>query len=213
MTVGFNSTPELDAQEPTKESLVDVVEGRPIVRLPNYTDSERCQRCERKNDLRYRYDLPEEEETFLDGHRVRLLCVYNPDPREGQGWVVTAAYHLDHPMKERERAASTGVAQAQVTVRLDQTGWTYEQQGFDDNDSYEHHVEDASVARDLEFDWFSPIDDGEEREPINEPDENGHIELKPTDPRPNWPAEENEWREKIMRENDDWDDEIPTTHI
>jgi len=215
MTVGFNSTPDLDEQDPTEESLIDVLEGRPLVRLPNNVDNERCKRCEEKNRIRRDYDMPETDPALLDGHRVRLVCSYNPDPSEGEGWVVGAVHHLDHPMKDKDDVSVPGAAQAQVTVELDQTGWTYTQPALaDDEDGpVETYVEDRSVARDAKIEWFSPIGDGEERPPIREPDKHGLVDLKPTDPRPNWPEEENEWREEIMREHDDWNDEIPTFHL
>jgi hypothetical protein len=214
MSVGFNCTPELSEQEPTKESLVDVIEDRPLVRLPNVVDEEWCKRCDEKNEVRRDYGLTEKDGSLLDGHRVRLICGYDPDPNEGQGWVVRAVYHLTHPMKDKEDVAIPEQAQAQVTVELDNTGWTYTQPSFeDDEEVVETHVEDRSVARDVEIEWFSPIGEGEEREPIREPDEHGMIELKPTDPRPNWPEEENEWRKELMQEHDDWNDDTSTTYL
>lgn len=212
MTVGFDCTPDLDEQEPTKDSLADVVEDRPLVRLPNIVDEEWCVRCEQKNDVRRSYGLPEEDGRLHDGHRVRILCSYNPDPSEGNGWVVRAVYHLTHPMKDKEDVSVPGEAQAQLTVELDNTGWTYTQPalGDDEDGPVETHVEDRSVARDAEIEWFSPIGDGEERAPIREPDEHGIVELKRTDPRPSWPEEENEWRKELMQEHNDWTDDIPT---
>lgn len=210
MTVGFNSTPELEKQAPSPESLVDVLEDRPIVRIPNLVDDEYCHRCDEKNRVRRQYNMAQEDPSLLDGHRVRLLCTYNPDPSECEGWVVRGVHHLPHPMKDKEAVAVPGLAQAQVTAELDRTGWTYTQAPLgDDDEPHEFHVEDRSVARDVEVEWFSPIGDGEEREPIREPDEHGTVELKRTDPRPGWPAEENEWRKEIMQAHDDWTDAIP----
>lgn len=40
------------------------------------------------------------------------------------------------------------------------------------------------------------MDEGQEREP----DENGMVQPEPTDPIPDWPDEENEWRKEIIQE-------------
>jgi len=209
-----SATPPADEQAPTRESLADVLTDRPLVRVPNRVRSEICQRCEEKNSDRMKYDRATRDPTFEDGERVILICVYNAEDEEYQGWRVTAAHHTDHPMKPKDEVSLPGQAQAQVTARLDREGWTYTQPPIGDEiEATEYHVEDRSVVREAEVDWFSPVEEGKEREPIREPNEHGTIELKPTDPRPSWPEEENAWRKTLMQEHGDWNDEIPTVHL
>lgn len=210
----YPNSPPIETQEPTRDGLKAALEEYPLIRQPNMLRGEHCKRCEEKNDVRRRYDIPEDDPNFMDGHRVRLFVNYEPglEPEERRGWVVTAAYHLDHPMKAKDEVTAPGVVQAQVTARLDREGWTYRYPLLDTEDHRdEKFVEDRSVVRDVEIEWFSPSGEGAERPPIREPDpETGMVELRPTDPLPWWPEAENEWREKLMREHDDWNDGIPT---
>jgi len=190
-------TPPIDEQEPTRDGLIDVVEDLPLVRDPNTTQEERCSRCQRKNDIRRGYELPQRDETFRDGERVRLFVAYDTDPRTTSGWQVRGVYHTDHPQLSEEKAAVPSVIQAQVTATLEQSGWTYEDPF---NEGNEHTNEDASVVRDVEIEWFSPADEGQEREPVADVDDDGVASPQATDPIPTWPDEENEWRREIIQE-------------
>jgi hypothetical protein len=203
-------TPPIDEQSLTREGLVEVLEEKPLLRAPNVLSDEYCKRCDEKNNVRIGYDLEIRDGSFEDGERVRLACVFDPDPRNCEGWMVVAAFHLDHPQRDKDDVSNPEIVQSQATARLDADGWTYDESTVHPGEDREYHVEDRSVVRDVEIEWFSDIGDGEERDPIREPDEHGIVELNPTDPRPGWPAEENEWRERVMKEHDDWNDEIPT---
>ena len=200
-TLEPSDTPAIDTQEPTPEGLKEVITGLPLVRIPNLIRDEYCNRCDRKNDIRRRYDLPERDPTFDDGERVTLICGYNADPDQTNGWVIRAAHHTDHPTKDKDDVATPGQAVAEVTAQLDRDGWTYTQPPIDGEDEpYENHVEDRSVVRDVEIVWFSPVDEGQERERTVELDDEGIADPKPTDPLPDWPDEENEWRREIIEE-------------
>jgi len=213
-TLEHSATPAIETQEPTRDGLKEVITDLPLVRIPNIISEEYCNRCDRKNDVRRRYDLPQRDPLFDDGERVTLICGYNADPEETEGWVIRAVHHTDHPTKGKDDVARPGQAQAEVTATLDRTGWTYTFPPLGpDDEPEENHIEERSVVRDVEIEWFSPVDEGQEREPIREPDEHGMIELKPTDPRPDWPDEENEWRKEVMQEHGDWNDDIPTVHL
>jgi len=202
----MNTRDDTTDDEPTRENLIETITGRPLVDMPNLVDSDRCKRCEEKNRVRTRYDIPRRDEEFDDGERVRLIVLFD----EEAGWKITAANHLDHPQKDPDEVAVPDTTQAKVTARVDRDGWTYTLPAVGDSDGDTYHVDDRCVVYDVEVEWFSPEGEGEEREPIREPGEHGFIELKPTDPRPNWPEEDNEWREKLMREHGDWNDGIPT---
>jgi hypothetical protein len=204
-TLEHTDTPAIDTQEPTPDGLKEVIAGLPLVRIPNPITDEYCNRCDRKNHIRGRYDLPQRDGTFDDGERVTLLCGYNADPDQTNGWEVRAAHHTDHPTKDKDDVATPGQAVAEVTARLDRDGWTYTQPPIGDRGPEENHVEDRSVVRDVKIVWFSPVDEGQERERTVELDDEGIADPKPTDPIPDWPDEENEWRREIIRElgNDD----------
>jgi len=200
-TLEHSDTPAIDTQEPTRDGLKEVITDLPLVRDPNLIRDEYCNRCDRKNRIRLTYDLPQRDPTFDDGERVTLICGYNADPDQTRGWVIRAAHHVDHPTKDKDDVARPGQALAKVTATLDQTGWTYTQPALTEGEEpEEYHVEDRSVVRDVEIEWFSPVDEGQEREPAHEPDENGVARPKPTDPIPDWPDEENEWRKEIIQE-------------
>lgn len=190
-------TPAIEDQEPTRDGLIAVVEDLPLVRDPNMIREERCSRCERKNDVRRRYDLPQRDATFDDGERVRMIVGYDPDPDTTSGWQVRAVFHIDHPMLPKEKAARPGAITAQVTGTLENSGWTYEDP-FGEGDT--HTNDDAAVVRDVEIEWYSPEGEGEEPEPMNEPDAEGIAAPKPTDGYPDWPQEENDWRAEIIEE-------------
>jgi len=200
-TLEHSDTPAIDTQEPTPEGLKEVITGLPLVRLPNLIRDEYCNRCDRKNDIRRRYDLPERDPSFADGERVTLISGYNADPDQTNGWEIRAAHHTDHPTKDKDDVATPGQAIAEVTARLDRDGWTYTQSPIDGEDEpYKNHVEDRSVVRDVEIIWFSPVGHGQERERTVELDDDGIADPKPTDPLPDWPDEENEWRREIIEE-------------
>jgi hypothetical protein len=200
MTLEHSDTPAIEDQEPTPEGLREVITGLPLVRIPNLIRDESCNRCDRKNDIRRRYDLPERDPTFDDGERATLICGYHADPEQTNGWQIRAAHHRAHPTKDKSDVATPGQALAEVTARLDRDGWTYTIPPIGDRGPEENHVEDRSVVRDVEIVWFSPVDEGQEREPIVEPDDEGIADPKPTDPIPDWPQEENEWRREIIQE-------------
>jgi len=200
-TLEHSDTPAIETQEPTRDGLKDVITDLPLVRDPNLIRDEYCNRCDRKNRIRRRYDLPQRDPTFDDGECVTLICGYNADPDQTRGWVIRTAHHVDHPMKNKNGVARPGQALAKVTATLNRTGWTYTQPALTEGEEpEEYHVEDRSVVRDVEIEWFSPVDEGQEREPAHETDENGVARPKPTDPLPDWPDEENEWRKEIIQE-------------
>lgn len=199
-------TPAIDTQEPTRDGLKAVLEDLPLVRIPNALRDERCSRCERKNDVRMAHGLPQRDATFDDGERVRMVVGYDPDPDNCRGWEVRAAFHMDHPQLSREEAGRPSTITALVSGTLEQTGWSYANPlGPED----EYHVEDRSVVRDVEIEWFSPEGDGEEPDAVNEPDADGIAAPKPTDGYTDWPQEENEWRAEIIHELGNGDEEIP----
>lgn len=198
---------------PTRENLKESVHGKPLVRHPNIIQYDRCNRCKDKNRVRRKYDIPERNETFKAGERVRLIAIHDPDPTTHMEWELRAVYHLDHPMKDPDDVARPEIAQAYVTARVEPDSWTYEVDCPNEEGAHIYEVEDRLIAYDPEIEWYSPVGDGEEHEPIKEPDENGHITLDPTDPRPNWPKEDNQWRKEIMQEHDDWNDDIPTVDL
>jgi hypothetical protein len=208
MTARFehSDTPAIEDQEPTPDGLKEVITGLPLVRIPNLIRDEYCNRCDRKNDIRRRYDLPERDPTFDDGERVTLICGYNADPDQTNGWEIRAAHHTDHPTKDKDDVATPGQAVAEVTARLDRDGWTYTHAALSDGEEpEEYHVEDRSVVRDVEIVWFSPVDEGQDRERTVELDDEKIADPKPTDPLPDWPDEENEWRREIIEELGDGD--------
>lgn len=179
-----------------------MIEDRPVVREPNLISEERCSRCEEKNRVRRGHDLPERNARLADGERVTLICGYDADPDQTRGWVVSAVHHADHPELDKEKAALPGQAQALVTATVDRTGWTYQMPALTQGEeSDDYHVEDRSVARDVELIWFSSAGNGQEREPVVELDDDGMADPKPTDPIREWPEEENEWRREILREH------------
>lgn len=203
-----SQTPAIEEQEPTADGLTDVISELPLIRVPNRIDEEYCSRCAAKNNIRRRYDLPRRDGGFDDRERVRMICGWT-DGEDTDGWVIRAAYHTDHPTVDKDGAASPGQALAQVTAALDRTGWTYTWPPRTPGDEpTQNHVEDRSVLRDVDVEWFSPIEHGEPREPIREPTEHGVVELRTTDPRPSWPDEENAWRQDLLKEHDDWNDEV-----
>jgi hypothetical protein len=188
---------EIDTEEPTPDGLIESLTGRPLVRPPNLIFEEYCNRCDKKNSIRMRYDLPMRDGSFVDGARVTLICGYEDRERV---WAVRAAHHADHPTKDKADVHVPGQAVAEVSARLDQDGWTYTQPTFSDEEPEEYHVEDRSVVRDAEIIWFSPIGDGQGGQPIVELDDDGMAAPKPTDPLPDWPDEENAWRREIIEE-------------
>lgn len=198
---------------PTRESLIESIEGQPLVRRPNMIQHDRCNRCDGKNEVRRTYDIPQRDGSFEAGERVRLIAIHDPDPTTHMEWELTAVHHTDHPMKDTDDVARPEIAQAYVTARVEPDGWTYELDWPDKDDTFVNEVEDRLIAYDAEIEWYSPVGDGDEHEPVKEPDEHGHITLDPTDPRPNWPAEDNEWRKEIMQDHGDWTDDIPTVDI
>jgi len=200
-TLDHSDTPAIDTQEPTPDGLKEVITGLPLVRIPNPITDETCKRCARKNNIRRRHDLPQRDPSFSDGERATLICGYDADPDTTSGWEIRAAYHADHPTRDKDDVATPGQAVAEVTARLDRDGWTYTYAPRADADEpQEHHVEDRSVVRDVEIIWFSAVDDGQHREPIVELDDDGIATPKPTDPIPEWPEKENEWRREIIDE-------------
>lgn len=197
-------TPPIEAQRPTSDGLRDVIEGLPIIREPNPIQSEHCNRCERKNQIRRSYDLPQRDPTFSDGERVVLMCSFDPNADAYGGWNITTAFHRDHALKGVEHVGPE-LACAKVTAQLEQEGWTYKHPSLEQSEKLEEYrVEDASVVRDSEIEWFSDIGEGQEREPVVELDEDGRAHPKPTDPIPDWPQEPNIWRWEIQQELGDF---------
>lgn len=199
-------TPAIKEQEPTRDGLKTVLEDLPLIRIPNMLRDERCNRCERKNEVRRRHNLPQRDETFADGERVYMVVGWNPDPDECRGWEVRAVFHMDHPMLSKEEAGRPNTITALVSGTLEETGWTYELTLGDEDESY---VDDRSVVRDVEIEWYSPEGHGEDPAPVNEADKNGIADPKPTDGYSDWPDEENEWRREILRELGNGDEDIP----
>lgn len=193
-------TPAIEKQEPTREGLKEVIADLPLVRDPNLIRNDSCNRCERKNNIRRNYDLPQRDPMFDDEERVTLVCAYDNEPDQTRGWVIRAAHHADHPTKNKDDVAVPGHAIAEVTATLERTDWTYPPIEFPDGSESEgNYVEDISVVRDVKIEWFSPVDEGQEREPAHETDDNGMARPKATDPIPDWPDEENEWRKEIIQ--------------
>lgn len=205
-TLEHTDTPAIDTQEPNPEGLKEVITGRPLVRDPNLIRDKNCNRCDRKNRIRRSNGLPRRDPTFDDGERVTLICRYDADPEQTRGWVIRAAHHTDHPTKDKDDVATPGQAVAEVTARLDRDGWTYTHPALSDGEEpEEYHVEDRSVVHAVEIVWFSPVDEGRERERTVEVDDENIADPKPTDPLPDWPDEENEWRREIIEELGDGD--------
>lgn len=93
-TLEHTDTPAIDTQAPTPQGLEEVITGLPLVREPNLIRDENCKRCDRKNSLRRRYDLPERDSTIDDGARVTLICAYNTDPDQTRGWEEIGRAHV-----------------------------------------------------------------------------------------------------------------------
>lgn len=199
-----------DNDEPiTKEGLTNSIEGWPIVHPRNLTAEQICDRCDEKNEIRLRYGRETKDVYFDEGERIRVTVVYDDDLGI---WRITGAFHDRHSMLDPEDAASPDVAQARATGRVESEGWTYYFPPVAPDDKREyHHIEDRYILHDVEVEWFSPKGEGEEREPVGEVDEEtGTVVLEPTDPRPYWPEETNQWRKDIMMRHGDWDDDIET---
>lgn len=208
-----------DVQEPTEDGLIQAIVGRPLGQTPNLDDDARCTRCERKNDVRRRYDIDERDPLFNDGERVRIIATYAPRRDDGIGWSINAAFHTDHAMRSKEEIASFGVAQAQATVKLAQTGFGYRVKNPTADSGHIEFRDDTMIVRDPQIEWFVAPSAGTIDEPDTDADTDsddddehppGTDVLEPTDPRPYWPDEVNDWREQLMRKHDDWNDDVPT---
>ena len=198
MTTSEPASDREQIQPPTREGLVESITGLPMVMFPHLITDEFCKRCDQMNDVRLRYGLPQRDAAFSDGERVTLILGYVPDP-DPDGWTIRGAHHVDHPMRAKADVALANQAVAEVTARLDRTGWTYEFPNLGGSESSELHVEERSVVRDVEIVWFSPVGEGkEERERITPVDENGIAHPKEADPKHDWPAETNEWHRQIL---------------
>lgn len=199
-----------NVQPKTEKGVRASLEGWPIVHPKNMVVHEVCRRCDEKNDLRIQYDMETEDAHLEIGDRVRGFAYFN---EEKGVWQLSAVHHERHPVVDREEVAEPNTAQARVVGRVNRRGWTYESvPRVEDQPDY-YFVEDQAVLEDVAVEWLSPEGEGEEREPIREPDEHGLVELKPTDPRPGWPEEDNEWRKDIMMRHGDWDDEVETVTL
>ena len=201
------------AQEPTEDSLIQAIVGRPLGQTPNLCDDARCRRCERKNDIRRRYDIDERDPSFDDGERVRIVATYTPRRDDGVGWTINAAYHSDHPMQSKEEIAAFGVAQAQLTVELVRTGYGYRVDNPTADSERIEFRDDTMIVRDPAIEWFVPQTAGTIDEPDTHSDRSSDDVLKETDPRPYWPAETNDWREELLREHGDWNDAVPSSEL
>jgi len=208
--------PPVDEQEPTADGLISVVEDRPAVRVPNLVDDEFCNRCDGKSDVFIDAGLESEVDLrsgwLQDGERIRFFAWCDADPDDGdemKGWQITMLHHIDHIEKDIETVARPGGSQAFATATLDQCGCEYE---FIYADNEPHEVEDRSVLRDVQVESISPIGYGDESEkfPDREPNEHGFMELKHTDPRPNFPDELNRWREELLKANNAWNATVET---
>ena len=211
--------PPVDEQEPTADGLISVVEDRPAVRVPNLVDDEFCNRCDGKSDVFIDAGLESEVDLrsgwLQDCERIRFFAWFNASPDDGEvveGWQITMLHHIDHVEKDIEEVARPGGAQAFGTAMLDRCGWEYTYHFLsDDGDDDTHYVPDRGVLRDVTIQSFSQIGYGtEDTSPDREPNEHGIVELKPTDPRPNFPAELNRWRKSILKANDAWNDRLPS---
>lgn len=200
-----------NVQPKTEKGLRASLEGWPITHPKNLVVHEVCNRCDEKNHVRARYDMETEDAGLEMGDRVRGFAYYSEDKGV---WQLTAVFHERHPVLDRDEVAEPNTAQAQVVAKVGRRGWTYENilRGEDDRPDY-YFVEEQATLENVTVEWLSPEGEGEEREPIREPDEDGFVELKPTDPRPGWPEEENEWRKDLMMRHGDWDDEVETVTI
>jgi hypothetical protein len=208
--------PPVDEQEATGDGLINVVEDRPAVRVPNRVDDEFCDRCDDKTAVFIEAGLSSEVDLpsgwLQDGERVRFFARFDADPdyddgEKMKGWQITMLHHIDHIEKDIEDVARPGGAQAFATATLDQCGCEYDAIYTEQSPYF---VEDRSVLRDVQVESISPIGDGDEPELLREPDEDGFMELKPTDPRPNFPDELNRWRKELLKANDAWDTRVET---
>jgi hypothetical protein len=196
-----------DPHDPAVDRLLTSLAGRPLVASDNRTRG-RCQRCERKNAIRRQVDTDDRRDpTFEDGDRVRLDAVARPPdgtlPDVGRpperAWAVTAVYHLDHPMCPRAATARPDRVQARATATVRADGWVYSV--GDDPAEVERDVE-ALVTYDPTVEWVSPVDEGTPAAPPEDTSD-GPVTLDPTDPRPDWPTVENDWRETLVCDRGD----------
>jgi hypothetical protein len=211
-----NIDPPIDEQDATPDGLISVVEDRPAIRSPNLVDDEYCNRCEQVAHVYRRAGVDHTRSSKIhDGERIRFFAWFNASPDDGEvveGWQITMLHHIDHVEKDIEEVARPGGAQAFGTATLDRCGWEYTYHFLsDDGDDDTHYVPDRGVLRDVTIQSFSQIGYGtEDTSPDREPNEHGIVELKPTDPRPNFPAELNRWRKSILKANDAWNDRLPS---
>lgn len=188
------------------------LEGRPLIAASNETRG-RCTRCLRKNAIRRALDRPDlaRDPSFADGARVRLLARRSGESADGtasttsaawntppeQLWRVTDCFHADHPLPPREELARPGVTGACVLATVRTAGWSYDPTP-DDSTAVEYDP-DALVIEDVEIEWESPPDEGTPPPGTSVAPETGLHVLAPDEPRPDWPAETDAWRERFVR--------------
>ena len=180
-----------------REDLETALAGRPLV-APDHRTRGWCRRCRRKNDVREQLGLSDavRDPAFEDGDRVLLTAVADADPARAvaptpreRRWVVTAAYHPDHPQRSRAAAARRGVVQARLAATVRAEGWVYR---VPHPGSPEREYDpDALVLRGVDVEWVSPVEEGT-------PDDPGAGGTAPADPRRDWPPEENAWRRRLV---------------
>lgn len=193
-----------DPGDPDPGAVEGALDGRPLV-APTHRTRGWCLRCRRKNEIRATLGRREtaRDPTFEDGDRVRLTAVAvpgeggsSPEPREHR-WRVVRAYHEDHPERPREDAARPDRAQARLHATVRAEGWVYL---LDPDDSVAVEYDpDAMVLRDVAVQWVSPPGEGSVPD---RGDGDGPVDLSPADPRPDWPAAENDWLRRLVERCD-----------
>jgi len=130
-----------------------------------------------------------------DGTASTTSAAWNTPPE--QLWRVTDCFHADHPLPPREELARPGVAQACVFATVRAAGWSYDLTPGDP--TAVEYDPDALVIEDVEIEWESPPDEGTPPPGTSVAPETGLHVLAPDEPRPDWPAETDAWRERFVR--------------
>lgn len=187
-----------DACDPDPDAVARALAGRPLVAPAGRTRGW-CLRCQRKNDVRNALGLsPGRDPTFEDGDRVRLAAVAAPRPggstsapRERR-WRLVRASHVDHPERPRGAVARPDRTQARLVATVRAEGWVYRLDP--DAPGASEYDPTALVLRDPAVRWVSPCGAGTVPDWA---DGDGPLDLAPTEPRPDWPAAENDWLRRV----------------